>query len=879
MLGGRILEIVPGLSVVIPAHNAGRKLGSCLEALRSSRFTDFEVLVVDDCSTDGPQELVRSHRARYLQTPRQLGPGGARNLGADHARGRIIVFVDSDVAVSRDALQIMSDDFEQDPQLAAVFGSYDQAPSESGFFSQYKNLVHHYIHQNASPRAGTFWAGCGAIRSDIFRSFRFDADKYPRPSIEDIELGLRLQRAGHKILLDKRIQATHLKRWTFAGMLKSDIRDRAVPWANLILETGEMPADLNLGYKSRISAAIVMLLATLLVILPVFTRFGRVPLQWTALGVIAGILLLIGLNQALYRFFFKQRGFVFMLAAIPIHGLYYFYSGVVWMGCSASHFLRKAFGDGPRQAMDPVSGDRGEVPAHHLLTSTGEHVSAPEFRIQETNQPPGNVVIIGAGPAGLTAAYELSKHSRSAVVLESDNIVGGIARTVDYKGYLFDIGGHRFFSKWEEVNQIWREILGDKFIERQRTSRILYRNRFFLYPLKIADVLHGMGFVESLRIVRSYVYAVLFPFREEETLEHWVCNRFGARLYRAFFKTYTEKVWGVPCNEIHADWAAQRIKGLSFLSAIKSAIFQSRGNKVKSLISSFHYPERGPGQMWETLAEQLEKSGQPVLLGRHVVRLCHEAGQVTKVVTRSSFGEESFSGANFISSMPIRSLVRALDPAAPAEVQRAAESLRYRDFLTVVLIVNRKEAIPDNWIYIHEPSVKVGRIQNFKNWSPAMVPDPEKTSLGLEYFVFKDDELWKMPDAELIELATREIVQLGLARRDEIEDGTVVRMPKAYPMYDNGWNKNVDCIRTYLQSDLQNLQLVGRNGMHKYNNQDHSMMTALFAARNIMGAKYDIWAVNTEPEYQEEQKEATRAYSELKRPAYAEPPRINRNVA
>jgi protoporphyrinogen oxidase len=388
-----------------------------------------------------------------------------------------------------------------------------------------------------------------------------------------------------------------------------------------------------------------------------------------------------------------------------------------------------------------------------------------------------------------------------------------------------------------------------------------------------------MGFVESLRIVRSYLYAALFPFREEETLEHWVCNRFGARLYRFFFKTYTEKVWGVPCSEIHADWAAQRIKGLSFLSAIRSAIFQSRKNDVKSLISSFHYPERGPGQMWQMLAERLQNSGQSILLGQRVVRLCHEGRRVTKVITRTSAGEESFSGSHFISSMPIRSLVRALDPAPPAEVQRAAESLRYRDFLTVVLIVNRKDTVPDNWIYIHEPSVKVGRIQNFKNWSPAMVPDPEKTSLGLEYFVFEDDELWKASEAELIELATREVVQLGLVRREEIEDGTVVRMPKAYPMYDNGWTRNVDCIRNYLQSNLQNLQLVGRNGMHKYNNQDHSMMTALLAARNIMGAKYDLWAVNTEPEYHEEQPEATRAYAELRRPAYAEPPRINRHVA
>jgi protoporphyrinogen oxidase len=279
------------------------------------------------------------------------------------------------------------------------------------------------------------------------------------------------------------------------------------------------------------------------------------------------------------------------------------------------------------------------------------------------------------------------------------------------------------------------------------------------------------------------------------------------------------------------------------------------------------------------MAERLQERGQSVLLEHHIVRICHAEGRVTKVVARSSSGEESFTGSDFISSMPIRSLVRALDPPAPEKVRQAAESLRYRDFLTVVLIINRRDVMPDNWLYIHEPSVKVGRIQNLKNWSPAMVPDLEKTSLGLEYFVFKNDELWTRPEAELIQLASQEIVQLGLVRAEEIEDGTVVRMPKAYPMYDHGWSQNVDCIRQYLQTNLQNLQPVGRNGMHKYNNQDHSMMTALFAARNIMGAKYDLWAVNTEPEYHEGHPETTRSSSEFRRPAYAEPPRIERRVA
>jgi protoporphyrinogen oxidase len=493
------------------------------------------------------------------------------------------------------------------------------------------------------------------------------------------------------------------------------------------------------------------------------------------------------------------------------------------------------------------------------------------------------VVIIGGGPAGLTAAYELAKHGKPAVVLEGDNIVGGIARTVNYKGYLFDIGGHRFFSKWDEVNQIWREVLGHRLLERQRLSRIFYRNRFFFYPLKPFNVLFGMGLWESLRILGSYLSARLFPSRREETLEQWVCNRFGSRLYRAFFKTYTEKVWGVPCNEIDATWAAQRIKGLSLVSAIRHAFSNGREQDVKSLISSFYYPERGPGQMWEMLAERLQQLGQPVLLERRVMRMVHHNGRIEKVVTSGPKGEEHFLGTDFISSMPIRSLVRALQPAAPAEVVRAAESLRYRDFLTVVLIVNRKQVIPDNWIYVHDPSVKVGRIQNLKNWSPFMVPDAEKTSLAMEYFVFKNDEMWNMPDEELTKLATREIVQLGLVSPEEIVDGTVVRMPKAYPMYDTGWLEKVDIIRRYLDANLHNLQLVGRNGMHKYNNQDHSMMTAMYAARNIMGADYDLWAVNTEPEYHEEKNpdedRSNADTPEYRRPPYAEPPRVNSQIA
>ena len=486
------------------------------------------------------------------------------------------------------------------------------------------------------------------------------------------------------------------------------------------------------------------------------------------------------------------------------------------------------------------------------------------------------VIIIGGGPAGLTAAYELSKHSIPAIVLEADPVVGGLARTGAYKGYLFDIGGHRLYTKWDEVEKLWQEVLGDKLLLRPRLSRIYYRKKFFLYPLVAKNALVGLGPIEAIRIMASYLRARVFPSPKEENLEQWVCNRFGRRLYSIFFKTYTEKVWGIPCTEIQAEWAAQRIRGLSLTTALRSALWRKKKLEVKTLINEFHYPERGPGQMWETLTERLRGRNYPVLTEHPVVRIHHRGGKVTELVTAGPDGEKHFGGTDFISSMPIRELINALDEPAPEEVRRAAHRLRYRDFLIVSLVVNRKDVVPDNWIYVHDPSVKVGRIQNFKNWSPAMVPDPNKTCLGMEYFVFENDELWSSPDDKLIELARKEIAQLGLVRPEEIEDGAVVRMPKAYPLYQDSYTEQVKVIRHYLEQNLSNLQLVGRNGMHKYNNQDHSMMTALGAARNILGAHHDLWAINTEPDYQEEKKAPTS--KELPHPAYAEPLRVGANA-
>lgn len=461
------------------------------------------------------------------------------------------------------------------------------------------------------------------------------------------------------------------------------------------------------------------------------------------------------------------------------------------------------------------------------------------------------VVIIGAGPAGLTAAYELSKHGRTAVILESDQVVGGIARTVNYKGYLFDIGGHRFFTKVQLVDKIWREILPNDFLRRPRLSRIFYGKLFYWYPLKVGNVLSNLGLWESGMCVLSYVWARIAPIQPETNFESWVVNRFGRRLFNKFFKSYTEKVWGMPCSEIQAEWAAQRIRGLSFVSAavnaIKGAFATQKEQQIKTLINEFDYPRRGPGMMWEKATEILAQRGSPVHFGEKVTKIKWETGRVISITA----GGQEYSGDHFISSMPIRDLIKALDPAPPDWLRDAAKDFSYRDFLTVALVIKNPELFPDNWIYIHEPGVKVGRIQNFGNWSPEMIPDPTTSCLGLEYFCFEGDGLWSMSDEELIKLGTQEVAQLGLVKASEVIDGTIVRMPKAYPVYDSAYKNGVAAIQRFLK-EVPNLQLVGRNGMHYYNNQDHSMLTAVMAARNICGSRYDLWQVNTGLEYHEE---------------------------
>ena len=474
---------------------------------------------------------------------------------------------------------------------------------------------------------------------------------------------------------------------------------------------------------------------------------------------------------------------------------------------------------------------------------------------------PLSLVVVGAGPAGLTAAWENHRHGGTSVVLERDVVVGGIARTVVHGGYRFDIGGHRFFSKVEEVTALWHEMLEAEFLRVPRSSRILYRGKLFSYPLRPVEAFLGLGPVESVRCFASYLRAHLAPRSPEEDLETWVSNRFGRRLFEIFFKTYTEKVWGVPCTEIKAEWAAQRIRGLSLWKAVWHAV--RKDPSIKTLIDEFDYPRLGPGLMWETFRDRLRASGSRVLLRRGVRRVAWEAGRgVTGVETAGpdgadgvgvGIGVERYEGDAYVSSMALSDLVAALDPPPPAPVREAAAGLRYRDFILVALMFEGEGFFPDNWIYVHSPELTVGRVQNFNNWSKAMVPREGVTCLGLEYFCFESDPLWSEPDAALVERARREAAATGLVPAGTpVLDGAVVRMRKTYPMYDPGYAGKVATVRRFLEESLPNLLQVGRNGMHRYNNQDHAMVTGMYAVRNLYGSSHDLWSVNVDDEYQEE---------------------------
>jgi protoporphyrinogen oxidase len=473
------------------------------------------------------------------------------------------------------------------------------------------------------------------------------------------------------------------------------------------------------------------------------------------------------------------------------------------------------------------------------------------------------VFVIGAGPAGLTAAYCLSKEGRSVMVIEKDPLyVGGISRTVRYKDFLFDIGGHRFFSKSKEVVDLWREILPDDFIERPRLSRIYYAGKYYSYPLKAFEALNNLGLLTSALCMLSYAYAKVRPIREARTFHDWVRNQFGETLFHIFFKTYTEKVWGMSCDEISADWAAQRIKGLNLGVAVMNALTRALkpkstphgadGAVVKTLIESFQYPRKGPGMMWEAAARKIRHCGGEVLMGRELQRLAFDSNRkIWSIdVSTAEGGREMYTARHIISSAPIRELMEKITPRPISSLH--ARELRYRDFLTVALMVKKPDLFPDNWIYIHDPTVKVGRVQNFRSWSPEMVP-AGMSCLGLEYFCFEGDMLWNTADDDLIALAKSEIGQIGLIDAADVVDACVVRQAKAYPVYDDSYRDNVAMIRLDLETNYPTLHFVGRNGMHKYNNQDHAMMTAMLTARNILAGErlYSVWDVNEDAEYHE----------------------------
>jgi protoporphyrinogen oxidase len=522
-------------------------------------------------------------------------------------------------------------------------------------------------------------------------------------------------------------------------------------------------------------------------------------------------------------------------------------------------------------------------------------------------------VIVGAGPAGLTAAYELLARTRiQPIVLEKSEYMGGISRTVNYKGNRIDIGGHRFFSKSDRVMQWWLKILpieetdapaqityqrqtttvpipdrtadpdsDDRvMLVRSRKSRIYFMRQFFSYPITLSgDTIRRLGILKTFRIGLSYLRSVIFPIRNEKNLEEFFINRFGRELYLTFFKSYTEKVWGIECNAISAEWGAQRIKGLSIYKTVVHILKKVIGHRKRdiaqkdletSLIEQFLYPKFGPGQMWEEVASHVKTLGGQILTDWCVEGVEHTGnGRITALTARNrETGEiRRFDGEYFFSTMPVKELVAAMDPPAPKNVQEVSDGLIYRDFITVGVLCSRiklreasGELVKDNWIYIQEPDVLVGRLQIFNNWSPSMVADPEKVWIGLEYFCNETDALWNRTDAEMIGLAKKELAEMNILDPEDVVDATVLRMPKTYPAYFGSYARFPEIISW--ANEFDNLFLVGRNGMHKYNNQDHSMLTAMTAVDNIIDnvrSRDNLWALNTEQEYHEEKHDAADA--------------------
>lgn len=465
------------------------------------------------------------------------------------------------------------------------------------------------------------------------------------------------------------------------------------------------------------------------------------------------------------------------------------------------------------------------------------------------------IYILGAGPAGLAAAYTLTQQGQSVVVVERDSRVGGLAKSIEYKGFILDYGPHRFFTKIAPVLKLWDEVLGEDQVTVNRLTRIYYGGKYFSYPLKAVEALLALGPIETVKILVSYFQAQLFPNRHPRNFAEWVTGKFGKRLFEIFFQAYTEKLWGIRCTEISADWAAQRIKGLSLLKAARNAIFGNDG-KVKTLIDQFQFPRLGSGQLYEKIGDHLRSRNQPVLLNTEVVQVHHHDFQVTQVTLRNrqTGQEQTVDCGGVISSIPISFLVQQITSPPPPPVITAAKSLKFRNTILVYLMVEGNQLFPDNWLYINEPSVQLGRVTNFANWSGDMLPNREQTPVCCEYWCNFGEPMWQQPEAELLMQAEQELRQIGLLHQEKVSGGFIVRLPRTYPIYAGSYKTDLAEIQGYLQQ-FQNLQLVGRYGAFKYNNQDHSLLMGILAAENVFApGKHDLWTVNSDSEYHEEAK-------------------------
>jgi protoporphyrinogen oxidase len=466
-----------------------------------------------------------------------------------------------------------------------------------------------------------------------------------------------------------------------------------------------------------------------------------------------------------------------------------------------------------------------------------------------------DAIIVGAGPSGLAAGYEMTKHGASVAILERLDRVGGLARTIPHDGCLYDIGPHRFFTKNEEVNQLFVDVVAEDMIRVPRLTRIFYRNNFFNYPLTPLNALFGVGVFSSVAIFLSYLRAAVrqrVSPREPENFEQWVTDQFGSRLFETFFKTYTEKVWGVPCTQIGADWAGQRIKGLSLLAAVQNALFKDKSRRIKTLVDEFLFPRLGAGQFYEKMMHLIEARGGAVATDRQVTRINREGRRVRSVVVRDAQGNlEELEGRDFMSSAPLTEMVEMMSPTPPDEVLTACRSLRYRDHLGVHLKWEGYP-FPDNWIYVHDKKFRMARIVNYKNFSAGMTDHDGISPLTVEYFCFKGDDIWRRSDEGLISFAVGEVAQMFSRKKsDHLVSGFVVRSEKAYPVIELGFQRHIDVIKTWLDQ-FENLTPIGRSGMFKYNNQDHAIATGLLAARTALGlGKFDPWLVNIDAEYHE----------------------------